>query len=80
MQPQSVTEASHGLPENVTARLRILAHDLSNSLETILQATYLVKQCKPGPNTEKWVQLIDTASQDAARTNREIREILRSQG
>ncbi len=76
---ESRTENSRKLPDDVTTRLRTLAHDLSNSLETILQATYLLGQAELDGNCKKWAHLIDTASQDAARINREIREILRSQ-
>jgi len=68
------------MPEEVILKLRALAHDLSNSIETILQAGYLLGQAELEPNHKKWVQLIDTASQDAAKINREIRDILRSQG
>jgi len=61
------------------ARLRVLAHDLSNSLEAILQATYLLQQqAKIEGDNRRWVQLIDASSQEAARINREIREVLRS--
>jgi signal transduction histidine kinase len=67
------------LPPEVAQHLRRLAHDLSNSLETILQASYLLNQANLEPNLKKWVQMIDAASQDATRINREIREILRSQ-
>lgn len=67
------------MPEEVILKLRSLAHDLSNSIETILQAGYLLSQAELEPNHKKWVQLIDTASQDAAKINREIRDILRSQ-
>jgi len=67
------------MPEDVVLKLRALAHDLSNSIETILQAGYLLGQAQLDPNHKKWVQLIDTASQDAAKINREIRDILRSQ-
>jgi signal transduction histidine kinase len=67
------------IPEDVVLKLRALAHDLSNSIETILQAGYLLGQVELDPNHKKWVQLIDTASQDAAKINREIRDILRSQ-
>ena len=70
---------SHKLPPEVNRRLRTLAHDLSNSLETLLQASYLLGQVKLEPNAKKWVQMIDAASQEATRINREIREILRSQ-
>ena len=77
---ETAMEDPRKLPESVTLRLRTLAHDLSNSIETILQASYLLGQLKLDPNGTKWVRLIDTATQDAARINREIREILRSQG
>jgi signal transduction histidine kinase len=65
--------------ETVT-KLRSLAHDLSNSIETVMQASYLLAQAKLDDNNRKWLELIDKASQDAARINREIRDILRSQG
>jgi hypothetical protein len=44
-----------------------------------MQASYLLSQAKLDDANKKWVELIDTASRDAARINREIREILRSQ-
>ena len=77
---ETIMEDPRKLPDSVTLRLRALTHDLSNSIETILQASYLLGQLKLDPNGKKWAQLIDTATQDAARINREIREILRSQG
>ncbi len=67
------------LPPEVTRRLRMLAHDLSNSMETILQASYLLNQANLETNARRWVQMINAASQEAARINREIREILRGQ-
>ena len=60
------------------ARLRVFAHDLSNALEAILQACYLLGQSKLQDDSKRWVQLIDTSSQEAARINREIRKLLRS--
>ena len=63
--------------ENVM-RLRTLAHDLSNALEGILQASYLLNQSKIEGDARRWVQLIDTSSQEAARINREIRKQLRA--
>ena len=55
------------------ANLRALAHDLSNSLETVLQAAYLLQAAKLDGRNEKWVQTIDAAARDAARINGEIR-------
>jgi signal transduction histidine kinase len=67
------------MPPEVTVSLRNLAHDLSNSIETIMQASYLLAQCKLDDNGKKWLELIDNATRDAARINREIRDILRGQ-
>lgn len=71
---------SNKLTDETIARLRILAHDLSNAIETVMQASYLMAQSELDVSTQKWLQMIDTASQEAASINRTIREILRSQG
>ena len=67
------------IPAEVSQKLRSLAHDLSNSIETIMQASYLLAQAKLDDNSKRWVELIDKASREAARINREIRELLRSE-
>jgi uncharacterized protein Yka (UPF0111/DUF47 family) len=60
------------------ARLRPLAHDLSNALEAILQASYLLTQGKLDGDSKRWAQLIEKSSHEAARINREIRKHLRA--
>jgi K+-sensing histidine kinase KdpD len=65
--------------DDVIANLRALAHDLSNSLETLLQAAYLLQEAKLEGKNKKWAHAIDGAARDAARINREIRKILSSQ-
>jgi signal transduction histidine kinase len=67
------------LPRDVTAELRHLAHDLSNSIETIMQAGYLLAQTKLDSNGRRWAKMIESAVDDAARINRGIREILRNE-
>jgi K+-sensing histidine kinase KdpD len=57
--------------------MRALAHDLSNALEAILQASYLLSQAKLSEDGKRWAQLIDSSSQEAARINRELRKLLR---
>ena len=73
-------EKSNTLQSETVTKLRALSHDLSNYIETIMQASYLLAQAKLDEGSKKWLDLVDKASQDAARVNREIREILRSQG
>ena len=70
---------SSKLPADAISNLRTLAHDLSNSLETILQAAYLLAESDLKGNSEKWAKMINAAAGDAARINREIRQILKSQ-
>ena len=70
---------SQKLADDITRRLRTLTHDLSNSLETIVQAAYLLGQAKLDAKSKHWVQMMDSAAHEAARVNSEMREILRSQ-
>ena len=79
MSPEAANQDARKLPEDVVLHLRKLAHDLSNSLETILQAAYLLGQSGLEGSSQEWVKMIDSASQDAAQINRQIREILKSQ-
>lgn len=66
------------LSDETVTTLRKLAHDLSNAIENVMQASYLLGQAKLGDQNAKWLVLINTAAQDAARINRQIRDILRS--
>ncbi|MGZ5140364.1 MAG: hypothetical protein ACXWCX_21420 [Burkholderiales bacterium] len=77
--PRQATMGNQKIPADINTKLRALAHDLSNSIETIMQAGYLLGQSQLDETTRKWAGLIDTAVRDAARINREIRDILRTQ-
>jgi hypothetical protein len=56
--------------------LRILTHDLSNALETIVQATYLITESGPPENMCRWIEFIDRASQEAVAINQKLRQVL----
>jgi signal transduction histidine kinase len=66
------------IPAEINTKLRALAHDLSNSIETIMQASYLLGQMQLDDNARKWNELIEKGSRECAKINREIRDILRS--
>lgn len=74
-----MANASDKIPAELAKELRTLAHDLSNALETIVQATYLVSQASPPENSRRWIELIDQASQEAVKINHKLRQLLRSQ-
>lgn len=78
MSPEIPMDQSKKQTPDFIPQLRRLAHDLSNSIETIMQATYLLAQAKLDANGKKWLQMIEAAGEDAGRINRSIREILRS--
>jgi hypothetical protein len=61
------------------ATLRTLAHNLSNAIENVVQASYLLGRAELDSQSKKYLLLIDESAREAARLNREIREILRSQ-
>ena len=64
--------------QKIVVRLRALAHDLSNSLEAIMQMSYLLGQARLEGESKRWAQLLETSSEEAARINRDIRKLLRS--
>ena len=74
-----MANVSDKIPAELAKELRTLAHDLSNALETIVQATYLISQAGLPENSLRWVELIDQASQEAVVINHKLRELLRSQ-
>ncbi|MGD0506840.1 MAG: hypothetical protein ABSA27_03530 [Terriglobales bacterium] len=70
---------SDKVPAELAKELRAMAHDLSNALETIVQATYLISQAGPPENSRRWVEMIDQASQEAVKINNKLRQVLRAQ-
>lgn len=75
---QPTTNGGKAIQGETIAQMRTLAHDLSNSIETVMQASYLLSQASLDDTNKRWVELIDKAARDAARINREIRDILRA--
>ncbi len=66
---------SSDLPADIVANLRRLAHDLSNSLETILQASYLLGQAGMEGNHKKWADMIENAAREGADIISKIRKV-----
>ena len=70
--------ADSKIPTALAKDLRFLAHDLSNALETIVQATYLITQAGAPEGSRRWIEMIDEASKEAVRINGKLRELLRN--
>ena len=78
VKPKTLNQKPKPEIQNEVMHLRALAHDLSNSLEAIMQASYLLAQAKLDAESKRWAQLLEASSEEAARINREIRKLLRS--
>jgi hypothetical protein len=78
MPPATKLVTEEKIPYNLSKELRTLAHDLSNSIECIMQACYLLNTSNLDPTAKKWAEMIDQGSRDAAQINRQIRDILRT--
>ena len=78
MSPRAKEQSPEKIPVEISSKLRALAHDLSNSVETIMQASYLLAQAKLDDDAKKWADLIEKAGRDCAKINRGIRDILRA--
>lgn len=68
------------VPPDSNQRLRALTHELSNALETIMQAAYLLAQANLSAPHGRWAEMIEKAGQDAADVTRELRSLLRDSG
>jgi signal transduction histidine kinase len=65
--------------EDVLKQLRALSHDMSNALEVIIQAQYLLQQSQElSPEDKKWVGMIGKAGAEATDANRKIRDMIRA--
>ena len=73
-----MANAANKISVEIIKELRVLAHDLSNALEAVVQATYLATQTHPSEDTRRWLDVIDKSSQEAVRLNRKLREIMRA--
>lgn len=66
------------MPPEMAVRIRQLSHDLSNALEIVLQASYLLGMAPNGEDGEKWRAMIDQGVQKAAEINLQLRDYIRA--
>ena len=66
------------IPQEQALEIRRLAHDLSNALEIIVQANYLLGTAAIDVTAKEWQKLLDQGVQQAAAINRDLREYIRA--
>lgn len=74
-EPNSPT--SQLIPEQTALEIRRIAHELSNSLEVIVQTSYLLGMAElPGPAAE-WLRMLDSGVTKALEQNLALREFIK---
>jgi len=68
---------SHQIPEELALEVRRLAHDLSNSLEIIVQTSYLLSMAELKPPADDWLRMLDSGVQKALGINQELRDYIK---
>jgi len=66
------------IPQEQATEIRRLAHDLSNALEIIVQANYLLGTVSIDEAGKQWTQLLDQGVRQAADINRDLRDYIRA--
>jgi hypothetical protein len=64
------------IPAEQAKEIRRLSHDLSNALEIIVQANYLLNSTAQDEAAKQWIQLLDNGVAQAAGINRTLREYI----
>jgi hypothetical protein len=64
------------IPADQAKEIRRLSHDLSNALEIIVQANYLLNAMSHDEGAKQWIQLLDSGVLQAAEINRSLREYI----
>lgn len=64
------------IPEEQAKEIRRLAHDLSNALEIIVQANYLLGSTVQDATAKQWTQLLDNGVTQATNINRNLRDYI----
>ena len=57
--------------------MRRIAHDLSNSLEIIVQTSYLLSMAELKEPASEWLRMLDGGVNKALELNAQLREYLR---
>jgi hypothetical protein len=69
-------ENSPTIPAEQAKEIRRLSHDLSNALEIIVQANYLLGATTHDDAAKQWIKLLDSGVVQAADINRTLREYI----
>jgi hypothetical protein len=65
------------IPEDLALEIRRIAHDLSNSLEIIVQTSYLLSMAELKEPASEWLRMLDSGVQKALDLNLQLRSYIK---
>ncbi len=76
--PSPVSAASTAvIPEDLAREIRRIAHDLSNSLEIIVQTSYLLSMADLKDPAAEWLRMLDSGVAKALDLNLQLRDYIK---
>jgi hypothetical protein len=75
---KKTSSAEENIPEDLAIEARKLLHELSNSLEVIVQTSYLLGTLQLKEPGNDWLRMLDDGVRRAMETNQTLREFLKS--
>ncbi len=75
--PSQPSPQGQQIPEDLALEIRRLAHDLSNSLEIIVQTSYLLSMAELKEPASDWLRMLDSGVAKALDINLELREYIK---
>ncbi len=72
------SKTTGSIPPEVSEEIRRIMHDLSNALEIVLQAGYLLTTAETEEPVKEWIGLLDGGAQQALGIHRQLREYIRA--
>ncbi len=74
----SPASADATIPEDLALEIRRIAHDLSNSLEIIVQTSYLLSMAELKEPASEWLRMLDSGVNRALEINGQLREYIKA--
>jgi hypothetical protein len=66
------------IPEELALEIRRMAHDLSNSLEIIVQTSYLLSMAELKEPASDWLRMLDSGVNKALELNLQLRSYIKA--
>ena len=66
------------IPEDLALEIRRMAHDLSNSLEIIVQTSYLLSMAELKEPASDWLRMLDSGVNKALELNLQLRSYIKA--